>query len=362
MILVIPTLSVEGSSSLQDPLPHLVSTWRLFEHTLGYPAVIGFFTRTPSRTAGVDGPGTDLRGCGAGRPGVAVVARVLAGQAVRPAKAAVFFLLVFVVMTVEVSATRQAIYPYHVIELMPYPVLIVLCSLVAVIRSGTSFRAPSAIIAAAGLGLTLAVQGFSTTQFASLMQNPDRLVNHWSTGVYQDAAFINANIGHVDEVVSAGWGPGAPLFSLACPADRPKYRDDLYTTLTNLPQKKSTVGVIRHLFGNQRIFLVFNPNPAETQSSANIEANEWFVYEAYIGAFPNTPPRSGAEDSRRRCHVLRTPTFPCYARDLLNPFCKLITRFVFCLSVGMDVVAEGKCRVRRGGTVAPPCSHRRVDR
>ena len=46
------------------------------------------------------------------------------------------------------------------------------------------------------------------------MQNPDQLVNHWSTGVDQDAAFINANIGHIDEVVSAGWGPGSTFIGM----------------------------------------------------------------------------------------------------------------------------------------------------
>ena len=285
--LVIPNLSLQGSSSLQDPLPHLAFTWALFERTLGYSEVINFFTgqNLVQQPAWMDFQWVFVLAA----LGVLALRRrrgALPDQAVWPAKAAVFFLVVFVVMIVEVAATRQAMYAHHVIELMPYPVLILLCSLVAVIRSGSSFRTLISMITVVGLSLMLVAQAASTTQYVSLMQNPSRLAHRFSPDVYRDAAFINANIRNVDEVVSAGWGPGAPLFSLACPADRQKYRDDLYSHLVELTPSMAP-GVVRQLFGNQRILLVYNSNALETVVSPTIEADMGRLVIAYAQAFPS---------------------------------------------------------------------------
>lgn len=48
LAVIIPNLSAHGSSSLQDPIPHLDAAWGLFERTVGYSQVIGFFTDVPS--------------------------------------------------------------------------------------------------------------------------------------------------------------------------------------------------------------------------------------------------------------------------------------------------------------------------
>ncbi len=69
--------------------------------------------------------------------------------------------------------------------------------------------------------LVLVAQAVWTVQFLTLMQNPGRFDTLFSTAVYHDAAFLNANDGGVNEVISAGWVPGTPLFSLACSKDRP---------------------------------------------------------------------------------------------------------------------------------------------
>ena len=58
------------------------------------------------------------------------------------------------------------------------------------------------MVTAVGLSLMLAAQVVGTTQYVSLMQNPARLPNRFSPGVYQDAAFVTStNIRNVDEVV-----------------------------------------------------------------------------------------------------------------------------------------------------------------
>jgi hypothetical protein len=132
----------------------------------------------------------------------------------------------------------------------------------------------------------LASQAVSTTKYVSLMQHPGQLAHRFSPDVYRDAAFINANIRGVDEVVSAGWGPGIPLFSLACPADRQKYRDDLYPHLVELTPSMAP-GVVRQLFGNRRILVVYNSNWLETVFTPTIQADMGRVVTAYARAFPS---------------------------------------------------------------------------
>ena len=135
---IVPKLSQQGSSSLQDPLPHLVSTWRLYEHTVGFSAVLSFFIGRPFAKPVAQPLWMDLQWVFALTAlGVLALRRrrgALPDEAVPPAKGAIFFLVVFVMMLVEIAATRQATYPHHVIELLPYPTLVMLCSLVAVAR------------------------------------------------------------------------------------------------------------------------------------------------------------------------------------------------------------------------------------
>jgi hypothetical protein len=281
--LVLPNLSNQGSSALQEPFSHLVFAWGLYERTVGYSELINWFTYQNLRQPAW----MDLQWVFAlSALGVLALRRrrgALPDEAVRPAKAAVFFFIVFVVMIFEVAATKQATGSWHVIELMPYPVLVLLCSLVAVIRSGISFRRLISAVTATGLCLILAAQVVSTTHYVWLMQNPNQLLQRFSTDVYKDAAFLNANVGDVDEVVSAGWGPGTPLFSLACPADRQKYNDDLYwSELTKLTPSTAT-GAVRQLFGNRRIFLVYNVD----QPPSYLNANSFGLSIAYHVAFPD---------------------------------------------------------------------------
>jgi hypothetical protein len=288
--LVLPNLSAQGgSSSLQDPLSRLGFVWGLFERTVGYSEVIRFFT---GHTV-VQPVWMDLQWV-LSLAALAVLALrrrkgPLPDSALVPARAAVFFLVVFGVMLLEIAATKKGIGPQHVIELMPYPALILLCSLVAVLRSGTTFRVGVSVIASAGLAIMLAAQAVSMTQYVSLMQNPSRLKSLFSTAVYHDAAFLNANIGGADEVVSAGWGPGTPLFSLACSDDRPKYRDDLWRHLVGLTPTTAPA-VVRRLFGDHRILLV-SVNNAALSVPRDLRSKTRLLRAAYISAYPGRRPQ-----------------------------------------------------------------------
>lgn len=290
LALVLPNLSASsGSSSLQDPFTHLVPAWRLFEGTVGYSEVITIFTGRPvSQPLWMEIQVTfSLLALG-----VLALRRQrgpLASGCRVPARAAVFFSIVFVVMLFEVAATRLAIGPHHVIELVPYPTLVLVCSVVAVVRSGPSFRATSMVIAVVGLGVILAAQAVSTSQFISLMRNPDRFSTGFSTMVYRDASFLDANVGGVDEVVSAGWGPGTPLFSLACPRDRPKYRDDLWTSLAQL-NAATAPSEVKRTFGDRRILLVSVHGVQNLGLPHDLYANETLLASAYATAFPGRHP------------------------------------------------------------------------
>jgi hypothetical protein len=290
LALILPNLSSSnGSSSLQDPFSHLAFAWLLYERTVGFSEVIGFFTeRVVVQPVWMDFQWVFSLGA------LAVLALrrhrgPLPGPSAVPAKAAVFFLIVFVVMLVEVAATTQATGPHHVIELLPYPTLVLLCSAVAVARSGPVFRAVGTGIAVAGLTVVLFGQAFATTQYASLMRNPSRFSRLARTDVYRDAAFLNANAGGVDEVVTAGWGPGTPLFSLACSRDRPKYRDDLWGGLAQMTTRNASTEV-QKAFGDRRILLVSVHDVEATGLTHNLEANTALLIEAYASLFPGRHP------------------------------------------------------------------------
>jgi hypothetical protein len=296
LALVLPNLSSGQGSSFQDPFTHLAFAWGLFERTMGYSEVISFFTaRVVSQPFWMD-----LQWVFSLAALTVLALRRRRGplpeSAMVPARAAVFFLVVFAVMIVEVAATKQAVGPHHVIELLPYPTLVVLCSVMAVVRSGPMFRTVSIVIAVVGLSVVLVGQGVSTGQYLSLMQNPNRFFTVFSTAVYRDAAFLNANAGQVDRVVSAGWGPGTPLFALACPRDRPKYRDDLWSggppdgngmVATTPANARSEV---RATFGNRPTFLVSVNDVQDGGFPRSLYANTALLEAAYASVYPGRHP------------------------------------------------------------------------
>jgi len=290
------TLSSGGGSSLQEPFSHLAFVWGLYERTVGYSEVLGFFTgHAVSQPLWIDFQWVFSLAA------LAVLALrrrqgPLPEPAVVPARAAVFFVVVFAVMLIEIAATKQATGPHHVIELLPYPTLVLLCSTVAVVRSAPAFRSASFAIVGVGLSVVLVAQAVSTAQYLSLMQQPSRLSVLFSTAVYRDAAFLNANVGGVDQVVSAGWGPGTPLFSLACPRDRPKYRDDLWsggppdgnglvqTTFANARTEIETD------FGDRPTFLVSVNDVKGSGLPTKLYANMKLLKAAYAVVYPGRHP------------------------------------------------------------------------
>ena len=287
--LLLPNIGGHGTSALQDPLPHLSAAWALYQRTAGYSAVISFFTgRTVVQPAWMD-----LQWLFA-LAALAVLALrrgrgPLPARALVPARAAVFFLLVFVVMLVEIAGTKQATGPHHVIELVPYAPLVLLCSVVAVSNSGATYQLSSVAIAALGVSVMLATQAVATSQYMALLGDPGRLRPVLSTGVYRDSAYLNANAGGADEVVSAGWGPDLPLFSLACPNDRQKYRDDLWVRLVGLTPTDAPA-VVRDLFGDRRVLLVSVHDVARSGLPPNLYANTRLLETAYRSAFPGRHP------------------------------------------------------------------------
>ena len=67
--------------------------------------------------------------------------------------------------------------------------------------------------------------------------------------------------------------------------------------------------VVRQLFGNQRILLVYNPDPLETLFSPSIEADTWRVITSYALAFPNRHPKVVLASSAYNIIYLGPQTF-----------------------------------------------------
>jgi hypothetical protein len=157
-------------------------------------------------------------------------------------------------------------------------------------RSADNLRILISVIVTMGISLILVAQAVSTAQYVSLMTDPGRLSTIYSTDVSKDAAFLNANGGGVNAVVTAGWGPGTPLFSLACPADRAKYRDDAWEQLVGLTPSTAPA-TLRHYFGDRRILLVSLSNAPRINPSDGLDASLWTLVLAYVSAFPGRHPQ-----------------------------------------------------------------------
>jgi hypothetical protein len=141
------------------------------------------------------------------------------------------------------------------------------------------------VVAAVGLLGILAAQGVSTGQFVALMQNPARFKPTFSTDVYRDVAFLNANASAVNVITTGGWGPGTPIFSLACPADRPKYNDALWIYLHPLTAGNAA-GMVRTAFGNQRVLMVSVNDPSRAGIGPSLRDNQALIEQGYAQAYP----------------------------------------------------------------------------
>ena len=317
LTIVLPNLSSNGSSSLQDPVTHLAFAWGLYQRTMGYSEVIGFLTgRTVVQPVWMD----LLWVCALALLLLLAIRRLhgpLPQPALVPARAAIFFLIVAAVMFVEVAATKQATGPQHVIELMPYPVLVLLCSLVGILRAGTTMRVPASVLAGVAVLVALGAQGFSAAQYVSLMQNPSRLRPVLSLAVYSDASFLNANASQVNSIVAGGWGPDMPLFSLACAADRSEYRDDLWPSLVGLTPT-SPPSTVRSNSGDKPLFLVSVSDPSRSGLPSNLRSNPTLIAKDYSEAFPGRHPQVVLTTSAYNITYLGPGGFRQRHAELLN--------------------------------------------
>ncbi len=290
LLLTLPNLSSHGSSALRDPFSHLAPAWELFQRTAGYSEVVGFFTgQTVTQPLWTDLQWV-LAGLALGVLGLRRLRGPLPEPARVPARAAAFFSVVFVVMMLEVAATKQATGPHHVIALVPYPVLVVLCSLVALLRAGDGYRTVVSAVAAVWLGLLVASQAYSTAQYVSLMRSPNRFRTLFSTAVYQDAAWLNANSAGVEKAITADWGPGTPLFALACPAERHKYRDDAWSHFAKMTPDTAEADVRKYI-GDGGAFVISVHDVAKTGLPPGLRTNFGLLIEAYEGAYPGQRPQ-----------------------------------------------------------------------
>jgi len=291
--LVLRNLSLGSGrpGALQNPVTHLSSTWRIYENSIGYSEVVSFVTgHTVNQPAWTDWLWVPTLAC-LGILGLLRLQGPLPSKAKGPARAALFFLVVGLVMFVEIAATTHAVGPYHLIELWPFQDLVLLCSVTAALVSGSRAWAPITTIALSiALVGTLAAQGVATKYFVSLMQNVNGVRPVFSTDVYRDTSFLNSNAQTVDQIVSAGWGPGTPLFSLSCPKDRHKYRDDQYRHLASLTRQNAP-RVLRLLWGNQKVFLVSVSHPTRAGLPSYLRSNLTLIENAYRDVFPGRQPK-----------------------------------------------------------------------
>lgn len=273
---IVPNLGTSGDSSFQNPFSHLSYSWTNYQGILGEADLLGFFANQGQQPDWMAWSSVLVAGALLFLLLTRLRRGALPARAAIPARAAAFFFVVFVVMLLEIAATKLATGPHHVIELWPFQDIMLLASASAVlqtielrqmanpIQSSRTSMPPvqmswlaTLALCFAGLALcvTTATQAVSTVALYSLMQQPDALRPVFRTDAYQLAGFIDANASQIDEVITANWGMGMQLFSLACPDWRGKVYDGLWWQLDGAtPQDQASI--LRAQLGNKRVLVI----------------------------------------------------------------------------------------------------------
>jgi hypothetical protein len=307
---ILPNLGTSGDSSFQNPFPHLLSSWTLYQGILGDADLLGFFANHDQQPAWMAWSSILV----AGALLFLLVMRwrggALPAQAAIPARAAAFFFVVFMVMLFEIAATKLATGPHHVIELWPFQDAMLLASASAVLqtiewrrtphtpqsrRAGVPpvqlswFAALSLVCAGLALCATTATQAVSTVELYSLMRQPDAIRPVVGADMFQIAGFIDANAPQVDEVVTANWGMGLQLFSLACPNWRGKVHDGLWWSVAGAtPQTQSSI--LRTEMGDQRVLVIDINQQSQYDLLPRFRIDATTFQRAYAAMYPQRRP------------------------------------------------------------------------
>jgi 4-amino-4-deoxy-L-arabinose transferase-like glycosyltransferase len=183
-----------------------------------------------------------------------------------------FFLVLFVVLAIAITLTRQATGPWHVMLLWPLPDILVICLLVFAWRiPRQQLRLASTATLAAVVVLLLVTQIRSTADYVSAYRSDRPWTSPWSTEIYAATREVSTAAPGAQSVFSADWGLGTELFSLGNEALRSRFADDWASFMA---PGATTAELERNFFDGHTVIVVFHSPSAQVmpQTSERVEA------------------------------------------------------------------------------------------
>jgi hypothetical protein len=176
-----------------------------------------------------------------------------------------FFLVLFVVLAVEITLTKQATGPWHVMLLWPLPDFLVLCLLTFAWRlPAKPARLAGTAAMAVVVALLLITQVRSTADYVRAYRSDRSWTSPWSTEIYAASREVSLAAPSAQSVISADWGLGTELFGLGNEALRTRFDDDWASFMA---PGATTSELERNFFDGRTVIVVFHSLSAQVMPS-----------------------------------------------------------------------------------------------
>ena len=166
-----------------------------------------------------------------------------------------FFVVLFIVVALGITATRQAAGPHNIFLLWPLPSLLAICLLATALA--LPWRSPRlAAVTVLGIAVLalLATQVRTSLEYVHAYRDRREWTAPWSPEIYAAASAVSHSATGVTSIITADWGVGTQIFALGDEAVRNRFQDEWPSflsptaTTTSLDQEffQSSVIVVFH--------------------------------------------------------------------------------------------------------------------
>jgi 4-amino-4-deoxy-L-arabinose transferase-like glycosyltransferase len=149
-----------------------------------------------------------------------------------------FLVVLFIVMALGITATRQATGPHNIFLLWPLPSLLAICLFAtALALPWRSTRLAAATVLGIAVLALLATQVRTSLEYVHAYRDRREWTAPWSPEIYAAASAVSHSATGVTSIITADWGLGTQIFALGNEAVRDRFNDvwPSFTSATAMP-------------------------------------------------------------------------------------------------------------------------------
>jgi 4-amino-4-deoxy-L-arabinose transferase-like glycosyltransferase len=171
-----------------------------------------------------------------------------------------FFLILFSVLAVGITLTRQATGPQHIMLVWPLPSVLAVCLLATTARVRIRGHMVAVMVVGAALVVLLLTQVRTTAAYVQAYRSDRSWNTIWSPEIYAAAHAVSRSAPEVESVITADWGLGNQIFALGNEAVRDRFGDP-WPTFSN--PATTPASLEREWFQRRRVIVVFHTPAGE---------------------------------------------------------------------------------------------------